>query len=377
MKTKQDLHIIIPSAMNFLFVALLLVFAGCGGQEELPEEREDGVLLSDKEITLEVGGWKPLVESRAIIFETKDDFLNDADDAKGGGNFTMHAYLRETGTTFIGGARVWYFVSNNDTKGRWRFYDAVNNRFVQYYWPNSNTVDFFAYMPYKDSGRQKKITVGDYTQGTGLNLTCQMQQPTALEDAAGQETIIAYTKNKSKADGSVNMHFVHPFAAVYFKLKQAHRDLKINWIRFNNVYLKGSTMLDATTTNSTIIEWEGSGDPSTFQIPVEKTIPTQINFGGDIGGPYLVMPQDLTGASITINYTWDNAKAEDDVVTGDENTNTTDHIYQITRTINAEWLAGNKYTYILDLGDNQEEILFKVLVEPWEPVGSDNIIDVE
>ena len=377
MRMKQKLHIPIPSAMNPLFVALLLVFAGCGGQEEPSVEKEDGIKLSDKEINLEVGGWKPLVESRATIFETQDDFLDDASSAKGGGNFTMHAYLRENGATFIGGARAWYFISNNDTKGRWRFYDAVNNRFVQYYWPNSNTVDFFAYMPYKDSGRQKNITVGDYKPGTGLNLTCEMKQPTDLEDAAGQETIIAYTADKSKADGSVNMLFVHPFAAVYFKLKQAHRNLTINWIRFNDVYLTGSTTLNATTTNSTLVEWTGSGSKGTFEIMVGKTIPTQINFGGDIGGPYLVMPQDLADATITINYTWDNAKAEDDKVAGDENTIPTDHIYQIKRTINAAWVVGNKYTYILDLGDNQEEILFKVEVTPWDVEGHKHIIDVE
>ena len=28
------------------------------------------------------------------------------------------------------------------------------------------------------------------------------------------------------------------------------------------------------------------------------------------------------------------------------------NIYQITRTLTGEWIAGNKYTYVLNLGDN-------------------------
>lgn len=379
MRTKQDLHINITRMVKAFTFAFLFSLAGCEGQDEPTVGKEDEIQLSDKEITLKVDDWKPLVESRATIFETQDDFLNDADDAKGGGNFTMHAYLRETGATFIGGSRAWYFVPDNATVGNWRFYDATNNLFVQYYWPQNNTVDFFAYMPYKDSRRQKNITVGNYTQGTGLNLTCEMKQPTKLEDENGQETIIAYTTgmNKDVNNGKVNMQFIHPFVAVYFKLKQAHRDLTINWIRFNDVYLKGSTILNTTTTNNTKVSWTGSGDKGAFQIPIEREIPSEINFGGDIGGPYLMMPQNLANSTITINYIWDNAKAEDDAVTGDENIDKTDHIYQIKRTINAEWISGNKYTYILDLGDNQEEILFKVEVTPWDVEGYKHIIDVE
>ena len=382
METKQDLYIHILGAMKPLFFALLLVLAACAGQDEPTMEEVDGVQLSDKEITLEVDGWKPLAESRATIFETQDDFLNDASTAKGGGNFTMHAYLRETGASFIGGARAWYFVPDNATVGSWRFYDKVNNRFPQYYWPQNNSVDFYAYMPYRDSPRPKNITVGEYIQGTGLSLTCQMQQHVNLADSAGQETIFAYTTNKSKADGTVNMHFVHPFSAVNFRLKQGHRGLRIDSIRFNNVYLTGIDTLNATTDKNTKVSWTGTGDKGDFHITVKQTIPDEINFGAPIGKiekSYLVMPQDLKNATITIYYYWDNAdpNGQDDEVNGDEDTNKTNDYYQIKRSINENWIAGNKYTYVLDLGDNAAEILFKVLVEPWEVEGHKHIIDVE
>lgn len=314
--------------------------------------------------------------TRATIFENQNDILNDAADGKGGGNLTMYAYIsNEEAVRFR--SRAWYF--NNV----WRFYDASSNKFYNHYWPNES-MDFFAYMPWDGSGRLKNIEVGNHVAGTGLTIKCNMQSTTAdqndetddLLDPRGQETIIAYTPNKHKE--LVELHFVHPFAAVSFELKQAHRNLTINWIRFNNVYQTGTTTLNATTDNSTQISWTGTGSTGSFTIPVGKTIPDQINFGAKIGGPYLVMPQSLASATITINYTWDNQKDKDDTVDGDEDTNTNNEIYQIKRTLTGNWLAGNKYNYVLNLGDNKEEILFRVEVEPWLVTGADNnIFDVE
>lgn len=318
--------------------------------------------------------------SRATIFENQNDILNDAIDGKGGGNLTMYAYISNEEIVRFK-SRAWYF--NNV----WRFYDGESNKFYNHYWPNES-MDFFACMPWDGSEKQKMITVGTHTPSTdqnpGLNITCNIPQPENLEDTKGQETIIAYTPNKHKV--TVNLHFVHPFAAVSFELKQAHRNLTINWIRFNNVYLTGTTTLNATTESNTQISWEGTGSTNSFTIPVGKTIPDQINFGAKIGGPYLVMPQSLSEATITIRYVWNNEMPSDDVITGDEDYNSLDpddemnknNIYQITRPLTGEWLAGNKYNYVLNLGDNQEEILFKVEVEPWLVTGGDNnFFDVE
>ena len=314
--------------------------------------------------------------SRATIFENQNDILNDAADGKGGGNLTMHAYVSNTGTERFK-SRAWYF------NGVWRFYDGTSNKFYNHYWPNYS-MDFFAYMPWEESERLKNIKVRNHVAGKGLTINCTMQGTTEdnnnetddLLDPLGQETIIAYTPNKHKE--TVNLHFVHPFAAVSFELKQAHRNLTINWIRFNNVYLTGTTTLNATTESNTQITWSPTGSTSSFTIPVNKKIPDDINFGAKIGGPYLVMPQNLTSATITINYHWDNQKNADDPVTGDEDTNTNNEIYQIKRELTGNWLAGNKYNYVLNLGDNQEEILFKVEVEPWEVTGgNNNIFDVE
>lgn len=340
----------------YLLTALLML--GCN-EELTPED--------SFQISFETSVQDHTSISRATIFENQNDILDDAADGKGGGNLPMYAYIsNEEAVRFK--SRAWFF--NNV----WRFYDGESDKFYNHYWPNES-MDFFAYMPWDGSGKQNMITVGEHTpstdQNSGLNITCNIPQPEDLEDTDGQETIIAYAANRSKENRVVLLHFVHPFAAVSFELKQAHRNLTINWIRFNNVHLTGTTTLKDATDNSTQISWTGTDetdDPKTFTIPVDKTIPDEINFGAKIGGPYLVMPQSLTSATITINYTWDDAT----------DTDTSNDTYEITRSLSENWLAGNKYTYVLNLGDNQEEILFKVLVEPWDVTGDDNnIFDVE
>lgn len=351
-------------------VMTIWLFVACSKTDDIPTD------VSDTPIQITIEGWKPLIETRATIFENEEDFLND--DEKIGGNFTLHAYVPETGVTYIDGTRAWYF------NGSWRFFDEVNNNFIQYYWLHSGTLDFFAYMPYKDSPRNKNIAIQSYDPTSGLTLKCTMQSEIGLNDADGQETIFAYTPNRKKEQGTVNMHFVHPFAAVYFKLKQAHRNLTINWIRFNNVYLQGTTTLTTTTDTHTEIEWDPQTgvSPSSFKININKTIPEEINFGGDIGGPYLVMPQsfgkgtvsDDDDVTITISYTWDDGINDNGVNDG---INPQEFTRSITTSSVTGWTAGNKYTYILDLGDNKEEILFKVEVEPWIPTGDEHRIDIE
>lgn len=369
MNTKQRLYTSISLGAKVASFVLLMLVTACGGQETPDVEKEDKLQLSDQEITLGVDGWKSMTESRASIFEGKDDIEKESNN-KGGGNLTLYAYL-EDGTTFIGGARAKYFSQNTS----WEFYDGQN--LINYYWPQTGSVDFFAYMPWSGSGKQQKINIEGYNKETGeLSISCHTPGPTTLDDTEGQETIIAYTTNKSKADKSVGMHFVHPFAAVSFKLKQAHRDLRINWIRFEDVYLTGETTLKENTGSNTTITWTG-GTKGNFEITVEQTIPEHINFSEPIGKPYLVMPQDLTGVKVVINYFWDNAKDQDDIIEGDRNTDPKDNIYEIPCPINAQWEAGKKYTYILNLGDNEEEILFQVKVEPWDAVEYKNEIEVE
>ena len=153
-------------------------------------ENEDNLQLSDKEISIEFDGWKPMTESRASIFDSEADFLAEASNLERGGS-KLYAYTRGSDTPFIDGTKVCYHVSSE----RWRFYASPN--FIEYYWPQTGTFDFFACMPYGD--KQKNITDISYNKSSGsVTLTCKMQTDTeSLEDPNGQETI--YTQfNKGK-----------------------------------------------------------------------------------------------------------------------------------------------------------------------------------
>lgn len=378
MKTKRKLYHSIPYGAAACCFALLMLVTACGAQDDPAMEKEDKLELSDKEILISADGWKPMAESRATIFETQDD-LQNTDNGKGGGYFTLYAFTGGSDTPFINGTQVRYQKGT----GRWRFY--AGESYFEYYWPQSGTYDFFACMPH--GNQQKNITGITYDNAQGkVTLTCQMQSTTEDDDKTtddskdplGQETIIAYTPSLSKESGAVNMYFVHPFAAIYFKLKQAHRDLKIHSIKFENIYLGGTATINEETTGETVVGWTPISDSKkTFTIPVEKMIPTELNFDAEIGGPYLVMPQDFgkgtkvdtDDVKITIKYTWNDGI--------DNGSDTHEFTRSITTNNIKRWIAGNKYTYILDLGDNQEEILFKVQVEPWVSGGQKNEIDIE
>ena len=363
---QQRLYHIIPyGAMAFCFALLVLVTA-CGGQDDPVVENEDKLELSDKEICIEIDEWKPMTESRASIFESQDDFLYANETKTLGNDFTLYAFTRGSDTPFINGTRVNYQVRTDGGENRWRFYAYPN--YIEYYWPQTGMFDFFALMPYGD--RQKNITKVEYNKTSGnVILTCQMQTTTeSLEDPNGQETIFAYTKDLNKESGNVNMHFVHPFSAVNFKLEKSHSKLKINSIKFENIYLGGSITLSDKTTAETNVEWTPTGSTATFTIPVDKAVGEgegKIYYGDDIGENFLVMPQTFTDqAKITITYTW-----RDEI-------NSFSHPIKTNQI--SGWEAGNKYLYKLSLGDNtQEEIFLDVEVVPWAPGGAKNEIDVE
>lgn len=386
---------VISRRMVQCLVAMCL-FAAC---TEIDAPVPPAIQESDQPIMLDVEGWKPMTSTRATIFETLNDLQSR--------DFTMHAYLRNDGYHFIPGSRVHYFVPKGESTGTWRFFDELNYRYFNYYWPQDKSIkiDFFAYTPYNANN----ISNIKYNSNTkSLTFSCDMN-PTVeensrvieLDDSENQETLFAYTTERGKGNVNevVELQFVHPFAAVSFKLKQAHRNLTINWIRFNNVYQEGSYTLTENTINSQPLPLRLQTIDSTT-INVNKIIPNEINFGGEIGGPYLMLPQAFNNGTsdntsddvtITINYTWDNASLDgnDDIVEGDEdydidnssNEKNSNKTYQIVRSITTNtisaWLAGKKYTYILDLGDNQAEILFKVEVEPWEKITYPNVNDIE
>ena len=178
----------------------------------------------------------------------------------------------------------------------------------------------------------------------------------------------------------MELNFVHPMSSIEIWLKQSHRDLTIHNLGFNNIYNQGSFSYAEETTEEneefkegfTYERWTPEGKPDkVFDLRVEKNVPEDLNFDSKVGGPFIVMPQrfsrpefstdDYKYVKLFVSYTWDGIK------------------YDVEVPLDAAgaWQPGYKYTYYLDLGDNKEEILFRVLVEPWDVVGFKNKIDID
>ena len=309
--------------------------------------------------------------TRALLLNSKEDIITQ-------GEFALNTYLASGGEYF---SNVWvYYFKPDDGEARWRFRDQVNpNNLINFYWPNDNKLNFLAYMPRELSNLSESacsVTNLTYSSANGVEFTATM--PAVIEDKTESERTLENSKSEfvyatrldqGKYDGTVKLRFVHPFAAIKFRLQQSHRDLIINNISLHNVNNSGifSSKDDtyAMYNNGanpgqdyiTIDNWNLTGDGADFTINLSKSVPYDVNYQSQIGGPYVVIPQQLKGGTkdvtLSVNYTWN------------DQTVTSSNISISTESVPA-WLPGKIYTYILDLGDNKEEILFRVVVEEWQ-----------
>lgn len=316
------------------------------------------------------------METRAYHYDNASLYLEE----KGGGNFTVQAFVDHTSTKYID-SRVWYIKDGN----RWWF--RQGNSWYDCYWPKNNKLSFFAYMPWQPSGAAVTIdNDSEYTFAGGPVFSCNLPldiTSSGINQENLYEFIYAYTKDRRNE--LVELNFVHPMSSIEIWLKQSHRDLTIHHLGFKNVYNQGSFSYAQETTeeNETLFKagftyerWTPEGKPDkVFDLLVEKNVPEDLNFDSKVGGPFIVMPQrfsrpefstdpelkDYKDVKLFVSYTWDGNTYNGEVALDAA----------------GAWQPGYKYTYYLDLGDNKEEILFRVLVEPWDVVGFKNKIDID
>lgn len=302
------------------------------------------------------------VESRAYLYGS--DLTKEKE-------FGFNAYLIDgNNTEYLNHTLVSYL------NGGWYFRDQVydQGKLLDYYWPNDHNVNFLAYMPYD----MTKSVVNDFsfTDDRGISFNCDLstsENNRTIDDTKNNtrtikhEFVYAYRHDCERSESGedvVHLRFVHPMAAIKFKLSQSHRDLKIHSITLSGLHNAGSyTNAEDTYENYwmtqknqdalTYNHWTPSKEGS-MTIKYEKSVPTDINYYSLIGGPYLVIPQSLEGVELTLNYSWDT----------NQKINTTPTA--ITTEEIPAWQPGKVYTYTLNLGDNREEILFKATVEDWE-----------
>lgn len=350
-----------------LGIIFFLAVTGCGAQEESlglnPDEpiveKPNGIQLSDKEIRLQVGDWRPLTESRATLYEGEEDFTDGGTvyNPKPGGYFTLYGYIDGTNDVYLGRVTAYWDSYNN--RNEWIFLSGNNE--ITYYWPNSDAINFFAYMPHKEYSGNLKHYVSNfqYSESTGQTFDCALPQ-TNEKDTEEIEFIYAYKEKQTKANNPLELEFKHPFAAIYFKLSPASSRMTINNIALEDVYLNGTFSCEKN-------EWTRLGEPGTFNTTIDKRIPNDVNYNTIFAGPYLVMPQMLSNqVKLVLNATR--------AIDGEANNETA----VIARTnLKDQWEPGKKYIYTIGVGDKNEEIYFNVAVEDWIKVTHKNEINVE
>ena len=244
--------------------------------------------------------------------------------------------------------------SNEDvdpSKHRWLFHNGSG--YTTHYWPLEESVDFFAYAPgicsYISVDKSGGKFPPSFTATMPLNNSGTDQNQDNMK-----EFMYACTPNRTNEQGVVPLSFEHPFAAIVFTVKQSQRDLTVNSITISDIGYK-STCTPALDGGRYIPNWgsfEGTGD---LVLTVGKIIPGEINFGGELGGPYLVLPQDNSSTNKTLN-----------IVCHWKGYDTDNKTKTLTGIINNKWEAGKVYYYALDLGNSRQEILFEVTIKPWE-----------
>ncbi len=325
-KTFQTRYI---SCVLLVLTCLLTACSGGGGNsEELDPPAPNPTpnpTSENQEIKLNANVWNMMEGMRATFYDAGTITS---------GSFTASAYVENTTTAYISPVTV------NWVTDKWEFSDG------KHYWPATEKLDFFAYMP-KEESKPSYITSVTYavngTPAPAPYFTCT-NLPIAFTTAdATQEFIWALTTGQNKTEQGatgVTMTFKHPFARIKFKLSAASGEhVKVNSITISNVYRDGVCTIDNTgasiwsalsnNTGNLVI----SGDPAT-----------------DDDAAYLVIPNNYGSQTLTVNATWDDWS----VVTKD-----------VTASVTFNWVAGSSYTYTLTLSKYALKVDTNQFTEQW------------
>lgn len=301
-----------------------LMMTGCSSDDgDTPQPPQPTPQEEKLPITIKANVWQMMDGTRATTFDNTDSIQSE-------GHFFCTAYDAGTITvnTFSG---VNSQVDWDNTVSKWTFADGVHR------WPDSGSLDFFAYMP---ATQPTYITAITYAAGAP-SFTCDMRR------TVDKEFIWALTTGQNKEtngrDG-VTMTFKHPFARIYFQLsEESGTHIKINSITISgsDFYHTGTCTLssDGTTSTST---WSNKGGAAAL-----GTL--------DIDTPYIVIPNDYgsneSTKTISVEAEWDDWSKVTKTITSSP------------LTIN--WQAGFSYTYTLTISKYGLKVDTSKYTEQW------------
>lgn len=333
-----------------LLAAVLL--AACNGSDDVSDLPDGSGSAKADEIRLNADVWHVMEGTRATTID-------------GGtltsGSFKAASYVENTITAYINPVQV------NWSDSKWNFSDG------KHYWPATDDLDFFAYMP---ETAPSYITTGPTYSAPGTpgvpqaQFTCENLPMTydASDTEAGQgsdleEFIWGITVGQNKANqgvSGVTMKFRHPFARIKFQLAANHHNVQINSITFKNLKTGGTCTLNNTAADTYYYTTSVWSDLT----PAEGGTDLVMSFDGDgqafndnpatptpIGPDFIMIPQDWAG-EIVVNA--------DCLFWGEKK-----NYPSLTTTIPTTWQPGYSYTYTFTINPDNLIVNISKFTEQW------------
>ena len=175
--------------------------------------------------------------------------------------------------------------------------------------------------------------------------------------------------NATPYDG-VNINFRHALSAVRFEVKTDKTyspdgyTITLNSLKVNAKSKGNLTQFNSIDSETADITWAEQSTPIDYTVyPVEEEetgvalSTASALLGTDANNANLVlMPQNLTGVTVTINYTVNHADYPPDGITYNKD-------IEIATSDVDVWVAGKRYLYTITIG--MEEIVFAPTVTDW------------
>lgn len=363
--------------MLSLLVAGLLSACSADTDNSAPEQVKTvdvnkPVEVSQQEITFNVTAEEnqEAVTREATLYDNLSTLQTELSREGGAGNFFHVDAFYDGETSKYIDSHVFYFSGGS---GVWTFADNTGSR-LHYYWPPSQTLtylNFLAYYPevLTHTGVSSVTYSSDKAPVINCNLPLTNNQTFDGSPRINmREFIYAFEERKNKtehAESGVTLDFMHPFAAVYFRIGQAKQLMTLNSVIFRRIFYKGASTYNKNNTPKT--SWTPSGSSTDFTMSIGKQMGTTMQKGSEYG-PFIVMPQAFTGRAglsdikIAINYT---------PYSGSETTTSDISLGHDS------WIPGKKYIYTLDLGQDEGNINVSVSVVDWDDQGNNTQINVD
>lgn len=293
-------------------------------------------------------------------FQTLDGMSSD------GSQMHVDCYSYNTATS--------YFSADAEySAGKWLFTGTEGGKTYldyKYYWPETTgALDFFAYYPADLT--HSYVSIGTYAAGAPSFSCVNLPVSSDAQTDDVEEFIYAFKSNQTQPTGdnkhaAVGLTFKRPFAQVYIRLNSAIRST-LHSVTITPIYNNGDFANGS---------WTATGNTTDFVVNSGKKYPEEINNGGIIGGPFIVMPQAIeSGVNLIVSYTaTGNANPTTvQAVLGMDHSNSAYQAVSNDAAHNRDWKPSYIYIYDINLNGAANEVIMTVGVTAWSPQGTSDV----